>query len=137
MSDELTFQPQVVQPKKDNSALYGGIGAVGGAAAGYGINRWVQKPMSHDDIIKDANANDRAEFSKKYDTPIVIASPKSCIESVRIDILFVRKPPNSSNIENNKFNKNASLMFCLALCLCSCVCSIFLPPFSLYNNIIY
>ena len=68
MTDELSIQPQVIQQKKnDNSALWGAGGLVGGAAAGYGINRWVQKPMSHEDIIKDANANDRAEFSSKYE----------------------------------------------------------------------
>ena len=66
MSDELAIQPQIIQPKKDNSALYGTIGAGAGAVAGYyGIPALAGKKIaSHDDIIKDAK--DQVDLSTKY-----------------------------------------------------------------------
>ena len=66
MSDELAIQPQIIQPKKDNSALYGTIGAGAGAVAGYyGIPALAGKKIaSHDDIIKDAK--DSVDLSTKY-----------------------------------------------------------------------
>ncbi len=64
MTDELAIQtvnPQV--RKQDNTVPYTVGGAVVGGAAGYGINHAVQKPMSHEDIIK--TVKDTAEFSNR------------------------------------------------------------------------
>ena len=69
MADDLTIQgvnPQIKQ--KDNTALYTGIGAVAGAGAGLGVDRWMAKP-------KYASFNDLvAEKTDTFDTAIKNAS---------------------------------------------------------------
>lgn len=69
MSDELTIQPQIQQPKSSNTPLYTGVGAVAGGLAGYGINRAMKKPMSHDDIIAEVNSKDKFEARTKEGAP--------------------------------------------------------------------
>ena len=66
MSDELAFQPQVIQQKKDNSGLYGTVGALAGAGAGYiaAPHLLGKKITSHEDIVKDAK--DSVDLSTKY-----------------------------------------------------------------------
>ncbi len=66
MSDELTIQavnqPQV-QQKKNSTTPYTVGGAVVGGLAGAGINSWVKKPMSWEDVVKEAK--DTTDFSTK------------------------------------------------------------------------
>ena len=65
MADDLTIQAQV-QPqvkRKDNTLPYTIGGAVVGGLGGYGINYAVQKPMSHEDIIK--TIQDSTQFSER------------------------------------------------------------------------
>lgn len=66
MADDLTIQgvnPQV--QKKDNTGLYTGIGALAGAGAGYGIDRWTTKPQysSFNDLVaeKQDTFNDKVK----------------------------------------------------------------------------
>lgn len=66
MADDLTVQgvnPQV--QKKDNTGLYAGIGALAGAGAGYGIDRWTTKPQysSFNDLVaeKQDTFNDKVK----------------------------------------------------------------------------
>lgn len=66
MSDELMIQPGVnpqIQPQKVSTTPYvlGGIAA--GGLAGAGINHYLQKPMSWEDVVKQAK--DTADFSGK------------------------------------------------------------------------
>ena len=66
MADDLTIQAQVQQPqvkRKDNTLPYTIGGAAVGGVAGYGINYAVQKPMSHEDIIK--TVKDTTQFSER------------------------------------------------------------------------
>lgn len=66
MSDELTIQavnqPQV-QQKKNTTVPYTVGGAVVGGLAGAGINSWVKKPMSWEDVVREAK--DTTDFSTK------------------------------------------------------------------------
>lgn len=66
MSDELTIQgvnPQAYQPQKTSTTPYTVGGAVVGGLAGAGINSWVKKPMSWEDVVKEAK--DTTDFSTK------------------------------------------------------------------------
>ena len=69
MSDNLSIQPATVQERK-NPYLSGGIGAVAGAAAGYGATALYNSSKSPsnktvDELIAEANANDKVELTSK------------------------------------------------------------------------
>ena len=69
MSDNLSIQPAVVQERK-NPYVSAGMGAVAGAAVG-GIGAYVYNkatssaPQTHEDLVKLANEQDKAEFTTK------------------------------------------------------------------------
>lgn len=69
MSNELSIQPAAVQERK-NPYVSGAIGAGAGAAVG-GIGAYVynnatsKAPQTHEDLVKLANENDKAEFTTK------------------------------------------------------------------------
>ena len=69
MSNELSIQPAAVQERK-NPYVSGAIGAGTGAAVG-GISAYVynnatsKAPQTHEDLVKVANENDKAEFTTK------------------------------------------------------------------------
>ena len=69
MSDNLSIQPAVVQERK-NPYVSAGMGAVAGAAVGgigaYGYNKITSSaPQTHEDLVKLANEQDKAEFTTK------------------------------------------------------------------------
>lgn len=69
MSDNLSIQPATVQERK-NPYLSGGIGAVAGAAAGYGATALYNSSKSGsaktvDELIAEANGNDKVELTTK------------------------------------------------------------------------
>ena len=69
MSNELSIQPAVVQERK-NPYVSAGIGAAAGAAVGgigaYAYNRVTSStPQTHEDLVKLANEQDKAEFTTK------------------------------------------------------------------------
>ncbi len=69
MSNELSIQPAVVQERK-NPYMSAGIGAAAGAAVGgigaYAYNRVTSStPQTHEDLVKLANEQDKAEFTTK------------------------------------------------------------------------
>lgn len=69
MSDNLSIQPAVVQERK-NPYVSAGMGAVAGAAVGgigaYAYNKITSSaPQTHEDLVKLANEQDKAEFTTK------------------------------------------------------------------------
>lgn len=68
MSDELAIQAvnqQQYQPQKTSTTPYTVGGAVVGGLAGAGINSWVKKPMSWEDVLSEVK--DTTDFSTKAD----------------------------------------------------------------------
>ena len=51
-------------------------------------------------------------FSRKYEIPMLAASPASCSASDMIATLPVKMPPKNSNTENTRFKINATKILC-------------------------
>ena len=110
MSDELTIQavnqPQV-QQKKNTTVPYTVGGAVVGGLAGAGINSWVKKPMSWEDVVNEAK--DTTDFSTKAEPASWegVKSKAQAVEDAKKALEEASKPQLADNANEKIAYDNA------------------------------
>ena len=99
MSDNLSIQPAVVQERK-NPYVSAGMGAVAGAAVG-GIGAYVYNkatssaPQTHEDLVKLANEQDKAEFTTKQNA---VKDAEKKLEDLKVKIYVLDLETNEGYV---------------------------------------